>query len=252
MMANKNALIRITFAPVIIISLFIYCSPAPKTMADKNDVIYSIAADIAAEEFRNLSNVVLCEMTYPLYYEIYSDSNDLDRMPIIEFISPSVAQARVLEILRGKNAIDSLIYFSWVDVLICEGQRTYEPSFNRHSGSKWIIFLDSPFTQSCALYDSLIRQNKESISRGFLTPRNYFMPHEIDLGAFCVYFPKDAKYPPQYVYSERLVDDFRTIVNIQDNPELISDSPGSYNKYYKTLKDKLGKLIFARLFGRYR
>ena len=197
-------------------------------------------------------NIALCEVPENPWYnesEVTLDSSGVTRT----MISPALnlRKIKVRDLLRSSDKIDSLIN---VDLPLSTSTGPMEnqfPMVNLHPGSKWIIFIDSPYLMSRDYHDYAMEKlnEYEEKLRGQvnLNANNYFTVYE-DACAFCTYFPEDAKYPPMFIYSEGLVDDFRTIIEVQENPSLLSKSEESYEDYYNSMKEELGRRVFSKLF----
>jgi len=129
-----------------------------------------------------------------------------------------------------------------------EGYENHFPLVTFNPGSEFILLLDSPFRNDYYRHDFLMEKYEKLINKAFLNSNNFFFPYYTGAGALYLYCPEEAKYPPQFIYSKELVDDFKTIIKLQDNPSLLSESADSYDAYYSLMKDDLGKRVFSRLF----
>jgi hypothetical protein len=158
-------------------------------------------------------------------------------------------QMHILSILRSDCYIDSFFYLRSAIAVSRDGYGKFLPSFTGWSGSEWILFLESPFEITRDDRDSLMARYKVLNLQAFLNSKNFFCLYELNAGALCTYYPKDGKYPPRFIYSKGLVDDFKTIIRLQKNPSLLSASASSYDTYYNSMKDDLGKQVIFKLFS---
>ena len=201
---------------------------------------------------RNI-NIGYCEVPVDPYFhsrlEIVFDSGGVRRYsgsPI-----PDLKSVVIRDLLRGGVNIDSLIKLRDPLGDHTGSVETQYPLIYLCPRSKWIIFFDSPYLMIRDEHDYAMNKlnEYEEKLRGQvnLNANNYFTVYE-DACAFCTYFPEDTKYPPMFIYSEGLVDDFRSIIELQDNPSLLSKSRDSYNNYYNSMKEELGRRVFSHLF----
>lgn len=154
---------------------------------------------------------------------------------------------QVADILCCESEIDSIIFLNTTPVWR-EGSKNFLPVVSTWNGSEWLMFLASPFRRSNSYQASLMEKYERSAGKALLNTNNFFTLYEMGAGGLCIYCPEDVEIPPQFIYSSGLVDDFKTIIRLRENPSLLSESDGSYETYYNSMKDDLGKRVFARLF----
>lgn len=199
-------------------------------------------------------NIALCEVPLDPYFhyepKVVFDSGDVKRYTAS--LPPGLLKIKIKDGLRTNVEMDTLIVLSESYIIMREGMYWQFPSVHLRRGSEWIMFLDSPFLMSRWYHAQELQKMVENENRlknqVILSSKNYFTLYEQDAGALCTYFPEDQKYPPQFIYSEGLVDDFRAIIELQENPSLLSESSDSYENYYNSLKEELGRRVFSRLF----
>lgn len=164
---------------------------------------------------------------------------------------PVLKSIVIRDLLRGSVNIDSLIILALPLTTNTGRIENKYPLVNLSPRSKWIIFFDSPYLRSRDYHESamelLAEYEKKLEDHVNLNPDIYFAGYK-NAGALCTYFPEDAKYPPMFKYSEGLVDDFRTLIELRENQSLLSESSDSYENYYNSLQEELGRRVFSQLF----
>lgn len=198
-------------------------------------------------------NIAYCEVPdiSRLYgaREILYKSGDSTRFS--EPVIWGLRRIAIRELLRGGVNIDSILILIDPAKVHTGPMETQYPVVSFRARSKWIVFFDSPYLRIRRDHDYAMGNLKEYEEklRGQvnLNANNYFTVYE-DACAFCTYFPEDTKYPPMFIFSEDLVDDFRTIIELQENPSVLLESADSYDRYYSLIKDDFGKRIFTKLF----
>lgn len=253
-MIKKNALKQLIVSMAITL-LFTLNNGMAQT---GNDEIKSIYLDnivklaVEALNDRNI-NIGYCEVPINPYYSEVEAAYDSDGvakhysvLPI-----PDLRSVVIRDLIRGGVNIDSLIILRDPLGDHTGSIETQYPLIYLCPRSKWLIFFDSPYLRIRDEHDYAMEKlnEYEEKLRGQvdLNTDNYFTVYE-NGAAFCTYFPADEKYPPMFIYSEGLVDDFRTIIKLQDNPSLLSESSDSYEIYYNSMKEELGKRVLSRLF----
>ena len=197
-------------------------------------------------------SIALCRVPYSISYTSSAGGLTEERLKRVLWALGS-QQLVVMEKLRGQADMDSLIYLNWIKYSGPFGNRREKPQayrqfFYPEKGSEWIVFLESPYLERPE-YNVSLMQNYERWEGGaFLKPDNFFTLYEMDAGAFPFKMPELAFYPQSLVHSKELADDIRTIIKLQNNPSLLTESVDSYNKYYYSMKDDLGRRVFVRLF----
>ena len=224
-----------------------------------NDEIRSIYFDnivrLAVEALNDSSiNIAQCEVPINPYHsdiEAVFDSGGGVKHYSVSPI-PELRSIVIIDLLRGTANIDSLIILTAHLISHTGSMEKKYPMVNLSPRSKWIIFFDSPYLRSRDYHDSAMEKlnEYEKILKDQvnLNSNNFFTLYKKSAGAFCTYFPEDAKYPPMFIYSEDLVDDFRTIIELQEDPSVLLESANSYDRYYSLIKDDFGKRIFTKLF----
>jgi len=223
-----------------------------------NDKIKSIYFDnivrLAVEALNDSSiNIALCEVPDNPYHSVVEPV--FDSIGGVEHYSvTSITGLKSIELrdqLRGSANMDSLIILESLLINHTGPMETQYPLVNLYPRSKWIIFFYGPYLKGRKDHDSAMEKSDECEEnlkgQVDLNFNNYFTVYE-NACAFCTYFPEGAKYPPMFIFSSDLVDDFKTIIKLQDNPPLLSESSNSYENYYDSMKDEFGKRVFSRLF----
>jgi len=259
----KNSTLKPRIVAIVIPLLFSLNNGAAQTNnAEINSYTYNNVVNMVVEAINDGSiSIALCKVAANPYiwnwhYETVSENGDTVKNTNIKkgTIVPGLVRTQVLDKLRGDGDIDSLLYISWSYLIVREGltfrnePEPYYPASSPYAGSEWIVLLDSPFHKSYHQHDILMERYEKLIGQAFLNSNNYFVPYKSNDGALCIHMPEEEKFPPLFIYSKELVDDFKTIINLQENPSLLSESDGSYEAYYGSMKEDLGKRIFSRLF----
>ena len=238
-------LLLLTFA-IALTAVFSSLTAQNITM-DKDGHVYDDLVNMVVNAMSDNSvSVVLCKRpSEPLpsaiglrtgtavkeYYRIMSDL--------------TLINLRVIDKLRIHEDIDSIIFLYWNTVLRSD---KILPSFAPGRESEWILFLESPYSDSDSYQASLMYRYEKLDNRLLLNPGNFFTLYEMGSGGLCVDWSDEKMYPPHFIFSKGLVDDFKTIIELQKNPSLLSASSNSYKVYYDSMKDDLGKRVFSRLF----
>jgi hypothetical protein len=210
-----------------------------------NNVINMVASAIKD----NSINIALCKNTGDYFYSATENgitplsSSAKNYLEITMGLGP-LNRASVLEELRGD--IDSLIFIR--SVLAVDNRNI--PSISYIPKSEWILFLESPFDNAHRDNAMLLKKFSVLNAKALLNSKNFFNIYDYCYGGVCIDWPKDKDYSPQFIYSKGLVDDFRTLIKLQKNPSLLSESADSYGTYYGSMKDDLGKQVFTRMFAR--
>lgn len=238
----------VTMAVILLITL--NNGMAQTSDEERNRLAYNDIIDMAVSALSDYKiSIALCRVPVtPVFpnsaFKKENMPNNFRRI----FSDLASTQMHILSILRSDCYIDSFFYLHSARAVSRDGYGKFLPSFTGWSGSEWILFLESPFEITRDDRDSLIARYKMLNLQAFLNSKNFFCLYELNAGALCTYYPKDGEYAPQFIYSKGLVDDFKTIIMLQKNPSLLSESPGSYDIYYNSMKDDLGKRVFSRLF----
>jgi len=198
-------------------------------------------------------NIALCEVPDNPWYnksEVVSQSGGVT---ITKVSAPlDILRIKIEDLLRGNVDMDTVIILKDWYIILREGMENQYPIVNLNPGSKWIMYLESPFLVSRWYHTSELKNmeeyEKDLKDKIHLNSENYFTLYKQDSGALCIYFPENEKYPPMFIYSEGLVDDFRTIIKLQEDPSLLSESTDSYESHYNSMKEELGRRVFSRLF----
>lgn len=238
------------------VALFALNNGMAQTADDKIRNIYLDNIERLTVEALNDSsiNIALCEVPDDPY--LHSPLKVVFDSGIVKRYSGSpplgLMRIEIRDLLRGNDNIDSLINVDESLGILREGMENQYPLVNLAPGSVWIMFLDSPFLMSRWYHAEVLKdlEKYENKLEGQvdLNSNNFFALYEWDAGALCTYFPDDAKYPPMFIFSEELVDDFKTIIELQENPSLLSESSNSYENYYNSMKEELSRRVFSRLF----
>jgi len=249
-MIKKNALKKLTVTIVITLLFPFGNVTAQQSNIDMDSTSYNNVVNIVVGAFSDSSiKIALCKNTGKYLYS--ATENGISRL------SPSVknyheimqglgllSRASVLEELRGD--LDSLIFIRSV---LFSDNRIIPPVANI-VGSEWIFFLESPFDHNREDNAGMLERFERLNAKALLNSKNFFNIYDYCNGGVCIDWPKDKDYSPQFIYSKGLVDDFRTLIKLQKNPSLLSESADSYGTYYGSMKDDLGKQVFTRMFAR--
>ena len=248
-MIKKNAFKKL-IVTMAVTSLFIINNGKGQISSDEwnrqafNDVVIMVTDALRDPEV----SVALCKRPVSWKYPAsIHESEDKRRKFMGMTIATMSCQIQVIDILRANDDIDSLFYLSSTTVLR-DGKGSHLPSVSIAIDSEWILFLNSPFLMNNPFDVSLMENYEKMDLQEFLNPHNFFSLYELGAGGLCTYFPEDTKYPPMFIYSEGLVDDFRTIIELQENRSLLSESSDSYENYYNSMEEELGKRVFSQLF----
>ncbi len=221
-----------------------------KAQTNKREIyshVYNEVVDLVVNAFNDSSiNIALCKSTGN--YAFSATENGVSRLfspanNYSQIISDlEIGITSVIEELRGD--IDSLIF---VRAVLLVDHRSL-PAAANISGSEWILFLENPFDHSHRDNTKLLEKFEQLNGKALLNSNNFFNLYEHCYGGVCIDWPEDRDFSPMFIYSKGLIDDFKTIIKLQDNPSLLSESDDSYDTYYSSLKDDLGKRVFSRLF----
>jgi len=244
----KKYMTKPSMAAIAIFMLFSFkTGAAQKSNIDMDSIAHNNVANMIIDALDDSSiNIALCKVSATISFSSNVAKNE-NYLRIFTDLCSERMQAE--DILRSNCDIDSIFFLSSSPSVTREGYEAFLPSFSPSKNSEWILFLDSPFLMRNSKHVNLMEKYERLNLQEFLNSNNFFTLYELNAGALCVYCPEDAKYRPQFVYSEGLVDDFKTIIRLQENPSLLSASADSYETYYSSLKDDLGKRVFERLFA---
>lgn len=249
-LTKKNALkhVKITIA-LFFLSIF-YTGAAQSGNRDINSYAYSNVVEMVVDALKDSSiSIALCKVPVTQHFLGSIFDNEEERKKYMRISTDMMSrQIQLVELLRGIEDIDSLFYLSQT-FTTREGAGAYLPPVFLVNDSEWILFLKSPFSVGDPFDASLTERYEEIGLQEILNSHNYFTLYEMGNGGLCTYCPEDAKYPPEFAYSENLVDDFKTIIMLMKNYSLLKESDVSYETYYDSMKDDLGRRVFARLFG---
>jgi len=247
----KKIILKQLIVTIAIALLFALNSGTAQTNNEKiNSLAYNNVVNLVVEAFNDSSiSIALCKVPvthqYPaLVFESEEKTKNFSRIST----DLGSTQIQVIDKLRGNGDIDSLFFLNWTTSVTREGYKANLPFFSPSRGSEWILFLESPFRKSNRHQVYLMEKYEKLNVQAFLNANNFFTLYELNAGALCTYCPEDAKYPPQFIYLKELVDDFKTIIKLQENPSLLLESDDSYDTYYNSMKDDFGKRVFSRLF----
>lgn len=249
-MTEKNALKQLMVTIALFFLSIFYTGAAQSGNRDINSYAYSNVVEMVVDAFKDSSiSVALCKVPLTQHFLASIFENEEERKKYMRISTDMMSrQIQLIELLRGIDNIDSLFYLSQT-FTTREGARAYLPPVFLVNDSEWILFLKSPFSVGDPFDVSLMERYEEIGLQGILNSHNYFTLYEMGNGGLCTYCPEDAKYPPQFTYSENLVDDFKTIIMLIHNYSLLKESDDSYETYFNSMKDDLGRRIFARMFG---
>ena len=228
------------------------------TAQDNNNGYYSDpytnAVKMVVDALNDSSiSIVLCSIPMPrqFNYEIVSESRDTvnEIYKSSMYVNTGLEMLKLLDKIRGDSNIDSLFFLRWTSQRVQEDYQGFLPRFSAQPSSEWILFLDSPFYRSHKIHDILLERYEKVNDQIILNSNNFFIPYKIDAGALPIYSPEKNLYSPGFIYSKELVDDLKTIIKLQENPLLLSGLDDSYERYYSSMNDDLGKRVFSRLFG---
>jgi len=252
-MVKKNALKQLILTAVITYLITLNSGTAQNHNNGYYSDPYTNAVNMVVDALNDSSiSIVLCRIpfTRQFAYEIVSESRDTVNEIYKSNISvdTGLEKLKLLDKIRGDRDIDSLFFLRWTSQRVQEDYKGFLPRFSPQPGSEWIILLDSPFYKSHKIHDILLERYVKVNDQIILSPNNFFIPYKIDAGALPVYSPEKDMHSPLFIYSKELVDDLKTIIELQENRSLLSESVDSYESYYNSMKDELGRRVFSRLF----
>ncbi|MCK4794958.1 MAG: hypothetical protein KAV87_65115 [Desulfobacteraceae bacterium] len=213
-----------------------------ETLVEPKDRLVDLMAGAARDSAINIAYCAIPEKAHPSALEngIVPEMQSNYSKAVVAL---SLAKLSVTEKLRGD--MDSVVFVRNVPAMV-EG--TFPNPFISEPGSRWVLFLESPFDSSHPDYGMIMEKYEASDAESFLSPRNLFTIYGRGYGAVCIVWPDTGEYKPGLVASPSFIEDLKLILERLENLSKKKDLEPE-EQFLEKLKDEYGRLLYEKVFN---